>query len=555
MKQTIILCYLSCLLALGGKLQGQTITFSQLDNLNLPDGSMQMIETENGNFVSAGYWENEGWLAKFNPCGAIIWMKRFQRGNGRTLLWEVMEIENGDLIAVGQAETPQTVPNSPDVISAFVVRTDACGNILHERQVNLPTTGLPLGLLTPTAAYGVAKSLNDGIVITGQNIGVEISNLSPVEASLRKTVFLFELDSLLNPIQFTDFPHLPQQDSLVAYQVQTLRDGYAVTGSYRDPVADSIYLFAAKTDSNFQQQWLERWDAAPPDLFLTGSTVDWSLYHTATALDTNALGELLIGGSHYRNPFDFLDAFARIVDPSSGSLIDQQSYPNLGLDLALDIQSYDQGVLLSGGLTFFDGVDWTLASSVWETQPDLSPAGLFTYTDSTDYYFLATSILPLNPLDGDAHAFAGQRYLPGIGQDTSASIIFVNAQAQDQLPETPLYYGGVIVQIEDVNIRDTILCRPASPPDECLLSSFIQRQELQIQEAFPVPSGDWVTLKWEGWSPYSAQVKLMDAQGRTLQQLPVLPGATEMQLSLEALPVGRYWVHGWEGKVWQLMKQ
>ena len=532
-------------------LPAQLIEFIPFDNLRIPDGSFNMIPTSEGNFVSVGYWEDDGWLTKLNPCGALIWTQTYRRGQLPTRLYDVAERPGGGLWAVGTIDTLQPLPQLGRVPVGWVIATNACGDIEREQILRLPAAGLPnvLEAWCPTTGYALDPTWDGGLVLTGQTLFWEVTNLVPLQGIVRKTAFLYRLDSLLSPVAYTALPQLPQADSLVAYSVKTLPSReFLISGTYHNTTTDSLYLFALKTDSLLQPLWQQTWFGAPPQLGIPGQPVNYAVYHTLSSIEASPQGTVYLGGTRFAPGLDLLDACLLAIDPADGSLLNAHRFANPGIDLGLRVSLFDQGVLLGGSQTLLDGTTLALGTAVLETDWQLQPQARYTYTDSSEYQFLGTSVVAGSASSGQIHALAGVRYLAPQGQaiDTSNSILFFNSAATEDLPLQAQYYGGVIVQIEDVNVRDTVNCRPAQPPTNCLPTVTGTREALTPQplRVFPQPATDLVELHWPQPLTRPGRWHLYDAQGRCLRQGLTPVGMQQLRLPVAGLPPGLYhWQH------------
>ncbi|MDX2283826.1 MAG: hypothetical protein NW241_06670 [Bacteroidia bacterium] len=528
-------------------LPGQGFQFLRLDNLRIPDGSLNMIRTQEGNFVSAGYWEDRAWMARFNACGALVWSETYRRGQSQPRMHDLLELPDGRLIAAGLRDTLQPIPELGRLPVTWLLETDPCGEVLRERILTFPASGVPapFEVWSPSAGYAIDTALGGGYFCAGQALPLSVGSLIPLNVQARKAPFLCRLDADLQPVQYSVFPQIPQADSLVAYDVLALPDGGAIiAGAWFDAAQDSNYIFAIRTDAQLNPVWQRKWYGAPTQLNLSGQLVNYSFYHTGTSLALTPSGTVILGGTRFVYSLDFLDAFLIEIDPASGTRLRERRFPNWGLDIGLRVRTYANGILFSGGQAVYDGTGWALASVVHETDLQLAPRATYLYTDSSEYFYLATSIIPLDSLAGQRHALAGVRYLSpgGITLDSSNSIVFLNAAVADNLPLTPEYYGGVIVQIEDVNVRDTIECRPSVLPAGCQpLSTGIRLAAVPGRlRAYPNPAQDLLRLELPAALSRPAQAVLTDPLGRAVARFDLRPGLLHPELSLAGLPPGAY---------------
>ena len=539
------------LLSLGSSLSAQGIKFRKLDNLNIPDGSLNMIATQEGNFVSVGYWEDDGWLIKINPCGGIIWSKQFQHGLGRTLGFDVVERPDGKLVMVQQIDTLLPFLNtSYRIPGAWLVETNACGDMQRERLVKIPA-GNTFGVevLCPAAAYAIDNTSQDGLVVAGQTVYWEITDTVNLTGSTRKTLFLSHFDYDFAQIGYTVFEQFPLEDTLVGYDVLSLpnEEGFVVSGAYFDASEDSVYLLAIKTDVSLATEWVSKWAAAPPQFLPTVGGSNLSTYHAAVSLAMSPSGRLYVGGSQYLDtvlggvPVQTIGAGVYELELATGQLLRSRVFPDLQhpLSIGLGLTTFEEGVMLAGSVLQLGNS--APASAVYAADWELQTASLYSYTDGGAYHYLATSVLSYEDQPGGVHALSGVRYLPS-APDSTSSILFFNSGAINNLPVTPTYYGGPIVQIEEVNVLDTAFCAPTAAPTACtpFVLGLAERLEIPAFEIFPVPAAEKITVQFTEVLSSALIIKLQDLAGNVIQSWQLRPGTQETTIDLPDLPSGLY---------------
>ncbi len=537
------------LMLLAGTVSGQGIKFRDLDNLGIPDGSLNMIPSQEGNFLSVGYWEDDSWLMKLNPCGGIIWSKQFHRGAFKTLGFDVVELPNGHLASIHQIDTLIYLAGTPlRIPAAWLLETDACGNVLSERILEIPV-GIPISISipSPAAAYAMDLSDQDELVLTGQMIYWNVTNLSPLDGTTRKTAYLARFSPGLQQQDWVIFDQFPLADTLVAFDVLSLPDkaGYVVSGAYYEAATDSIFHFALRTDSTLATLWIRRWAAAPPEFLPTVGGSQLSSYHAATTLALGPGNRLYAGGSQYLDttlgglPIQTIGAAIAELDLATGNVLKQVRFPDLQrpLSLGLRLQPQENGLLLAGSVLAIGAT--APASAVFSCDWDLQPTGLFTYTDGGNYHYLATAVLPTPSQPSSAHALSGLRFLPA--SDTSSSVVFFNSGAVNPVVTSPSYYGGPIVQIEEVNVVDTAFCAPSVASAGCstLTTRLEPMDKLANLAVFPQPAAGTVQIRRDGPLP-AAGFQLLDLSG-AMRLRGLLPqGKETTELDLTAMPAGLY---------------
>ncbi len=537
----------------------QGVTFSKLDNLNIPDGSLHMIRTYEGNFVSTGYWEDDSWLMKLNPCGGIIWSKQYNPGLERSFSFDVVERPMTTLLTVQQIDT--LIPIIDTAITyrlptARLVETNPCGVIVNEELVRIPAgNNFGLNLLCPAAPFAVDNTTQDGAIVTGQAIYWEITDTMPVTGSTRKTAYLAEFDFNLNQTDYTVFPELPAEDTLVGYDVLALpnAEGYLVSGAYFDASRDSVYLMVLRTDADLNLMWKRLWAPAPKAFLPSLGGINLSQYHAATAMVRTDAGRVYVSGSQYldtillASPVTSITAGLYEIDPDNGQVLNRRVFADVQnpLSLGLGLQVFDQGLLLAGSVQKLGNA--APSSAVFEVDWNLGNPTLYSYTDGGPYHYLATSVLSYANQSGGTHALAGVRYLPG-GSDSTSSIIFFNSGAADTLPLSPNYYGGPIVQIEEVNVFDTLFCAPTTPPYGCvpLATGMAERLREPMFEVFPNPVSRVLTVRFVEPFRRPKEVRILDMQGRETYRVAGPWFREEMSVGIERLVPGIYVVDAGE---------
>lgn len=531
----------------------QGVSFTKLDNLNIPDGSLNMIRTYEGNYVSTGYWDNDSWLMKLNSCGGIIWTKQYNRGLSRSFSFDVVERPTTSLLTVQQIDTLLPIIDTSVTYrlpTARLVETDPCGTIIDEAIVQIPAGNtFGLNLSCPAAPFAVDNTTQDGLVVTGQTVYWEITDTMPVTGSTRKTAYLTVFDFNLNQVDYTVFPEFPDEDTLVGYDVISLpnSEGYLMSGAYFDSSKDSVYLLALKADINLDLVWSTMWAAAPKSFLPPTGGINLNQYHAATSITLGENGRVFIGGSQYIDtvlsgfPVQTITAGIYELDPQTGQILNRQLFPSVQnpISLGLKINTFDNGLLLAGSVLKLGGA--APSSAVFQTDWALASASLYSYTDGSNYNYLATSILSYDNQPGSAHALAGVRYLPN-ASDSTSSIIFFNSGAQDTLPVSQTYYGGPIVQIEEVNVLDTLFCSPTTAANGCVPFAVGIAEQLDFPsfDVFPNPAQDHLTIRLETPFRKPTEVRLLDLQGREVRRMQLAAGEGEDSLEVTGLAAGVY---------------
>ena len=102
------------------------------DNNN--DWARDCIQTQDGNYVITGTWNDDGWnskaaLRKYNTSGELIWAYNFSSSVANES-YEILETENGDLVFAGYSGTQH------GEYKFFMVKTDLNGNQIWKKAKN-----------------------------------------------------------------------------------------------------------------------------------------------------------------------------------------------------------------------------------------------------------------------------------------------------------------------------------------------------------------------------------------------------------------------------------
>ena len=102
------------------------------DNNN--DWARDCIQTQDGNYVVTGTWDDDGWnskaaLRKYNTSGELIWAYNFSSSVANES-YEILETENGDLVFAGYSGTQH------GEYKFFMVKTDLNGNQIWKKAKN-----------------------------------------------------------------------------------------------------------------------------------------------------------------------------------------------------------------------------------------------------------------------------------------------------------------------------------------------------------------------------------------------------------------------------------
>lgn len=127
------------------------------DNNN--DWARDAIETQDGNFVITGTWNDDGWyskasLRKYNTSGELMWAKNFNNSHANES-YELIETDEGDLVFAGYSGTQH------GAYKWYMVKTDADGNQIWKKANNSIGDAILYGLCkSPDGSYAAAGFCN-----------------------------------------------------------------------------------------------------------------------------------------------------------------------------------------------------------------------------------------------------------------------------------------------------------------------------------------------------------------------------------------------------------
>ena len=99
---------------------------------NNNDWARDAIQTQDGNFVVAGTWNDDGWnskasLRKYDMNGELLWAKNYSSATANEA-YELLETDEGDIVFAGYAGTQH------GFYQHFMVKTNADGNQIWKKK-------------------------------------------------------------------------------------------------------------------------------------------------------------------------------------------------------------------------------------------------------------------------------------------------------------------------------------------------------------------------------------------------------------------------------------
>ena len=138
--------------------RGSHICLEESGNNN-NDWARDAIETQDGNFVVTGTWNDDGWnskasLRKYGTNGELLWAKNYNNSTANEA-YELIETDEGDLVFAGYSGTQH------GFYKWYMVKTDADGNQIWKKANNSTGDAILYGLCkSPDGSYAAAGFCN-----------------------------------------------------------------------------------------------------------------------------------------------------------------------------------------------------------------------------------------------------------------------------------------------------------------------------------------------------------------------------------------------------------
>lgn len=509
------LCSLLCWLGLASIAFGQLNIPGTLDNLTVNDAAASTIQTEDCNYVMAGFWgpiagmgPDSAFLMKLDPCGCALWLEKFYppNGAGSAGFLDVIELANGELVAIGVAIVKDTLGVLPlgqvyEAQQIWTVRTTAQGDLIRSKTWGInefPFSLAPTITGVPTSnGWAIIETSEGELALTGRALDVNTGNTFP----LRLSDFLLQIDLDFNRQSWTVLPnqvgHLKWGLDLIE-----LSDGdFMISGQSLDTLNQKAYVSVVRTQADGTVRYDSLYLESRGDAIHTG----------AYAMLEKPTGKVLLVGKELapQRPMGDYDGFLMELEPGTGAQTGVLSFglPNND-DGFLDIKPFKGGYWL-GGISRDIAVGLKINDLY---QPlDTLLAGYANYKTA----FL--SVLPVG--NSDSVVLAGARYQANQGFD-STDVVMVNT-AYDSVTCASVssilsYGGGIIIQIDDINAILPGVCQ-ALPPVTCekLTLGSEGRMTPRLFHLYPNPSYGTLFLETSYQGPL--ELKCWDMTGRLVE--------------------------------------
>lgn len=248
------------------------LIWTKVYDSGLDEQALELIPTKDGNMVLTGYHDNfrEGLVAKANLQGDTLWWKTIDPTPGDDFFESIIELDNGDLVAVGL-----TLPN-PQNTNILLAKMDFKGNPIWVRS---------LGAEDKTdIGVDLAPTVDGGFVITGNNAKGLLIPINDITLLKVDELGNYNSNKISGKVYRSDDgcnPYNPNTDQLLPrWTVKAVSDDrtyYGVTnelGEYEMLVDTGLYTVTLQKES-------DNWDLCNP----IAITVDFNEFYDTTVYD------------------------------------------------------------------------------------------------------------------------------------------------------------------------------------------------------------------------------------------------------------------------------
>ncbi len=249
------------------------LSWTKVYDSGVDEQATSVIATRDGNLVLAGYFDNfrEGLVVKANMQGDTLWWRTFNPTPEDDYFEGILELENGNLVAVGL-----TLPTAGNV-NILLVKLDSKGNPLWSRSLGANDKN--------DIGYDVAPTVDGGFVITGNNAKSDLLFITDITLLKVDGEGNYESNRISGKVYRSDDgcnPYNPETDKLLPRWVVKAQSAdrtyYSVTneaGEYDMTVDTGIYTVTLLKEIN------PNWDICNP----IAITVDFNEFYDTTVYD------------------------------------------------------------------------------------------------------------------------------------------------------------------------------------------------------------------------------------------------------------------------------
>ncbi|MFK7972280.1 MAG: T9SS type A sorting domain-containing protein [Bacteroidia bacterium] len=504
-----------------------------LDNLKVKDAAARTIALDDCHFAMAGFWgglqgsePDSAFLMKVDPCGCVKWVETYfpLAGKRGAAFLDLVELNNGDIAAVGVVEAEETILGSTqDFQQMWTVVVDADGKVKQSKIWGLddfPTQLLPSLYGVPAShGWAITQDVNGDILITGRALEVDAT----LPSSWRISSMLLRTDTLFNTIDL-DFYGGQGRAELGLDLLPSVGGNIWIGGQVADSATASFYGLLRQVDASGNVLWDTLLNRSRADADGTGF---WQMAERGGRLF--AAGQS--GPAGHRLGTD--DAQLTILDISSRQVLANQ---------AIGLPTTDEGAI---SIAIDDNDNIWLGGHGESTAIALKFSPSFQLIDTVllaypQYKSLFTSVLTLP--QREEVVLGGARSRRSNTFD-SLDIVFVNT-GRDTMQCSAAeflesYTGGIIIQVDDITTKVPEAClaiQTVCAPDGITPPDLAQDLVLYPN---PVASGSTIHCEFGTHNP--GTLRLMNMQGEIVKSAKL--EGSEQTFSLPFLSPGLYIVH------------
>lgn len=422
----------------------------------LVSAAYDVIETNDGGFLMTGYsdtssnWTSFAYLIKTDAGGNILWNKLYNAGtNG----YKIVTMPGGGYALICGLLNGRTE----------LIRTDANGNTIWSTKQKLV-----LGDMAVSTGFHTG---DNGFVLTGYSFGIGGNDTN---------AFLLRLDSLGNTVWFKTYGSVHEEKGTDV--LQTNDGGFLLLG---DTYFDMSYIgtFLIRTDANGDTIWTHVYARQNANLELN-----------SVGLIPCSDGNFVFGASTYV-PATNIDLLLCKVDLSGNRIVHGLIGASSQDRASFLTETADGGFIASGFSTSFGNVNgdgWIVkTNSVFQAGCYDQQQGM---SDRTQPWTVAS----YTPVDY-ANVF-------GI-------------------------HSAGILQKNGINMLKS-----------CFLNSVPEEQNDLFLVLYPNPASDYVNLLFESIPESASVLSVTDMQGKVLFTQPIASAQTDFQIHVSDLPDGVYFL-------------
>jgi hypothetical protein len=368
----------------------------------------QMIALPEEGFLVAGSHESQGWLAKLNNCGEILWEKTYLYGSATTF-HGLAALPSGEIILAGSCRDCEP---GDTTLKALVVKTSGEGDALLNKKMGL--------FNFDATAFAVLTTEDGNIAVTGNQVWFGF--LYPTDA------FLTVLDGQLETVFFQSYDHFYYDTPKALAQLSD--GGFALAGYSNVALFEPRQALLIKTSASGSLVW-KNVSNLPASQF-------------SGVQQTND-GQIAALGMVENGPFGGTDALLVACSTASGSYLATKFYGGSSNDAGLSLHRLEEGLLASGYWGTPSQPNWGRRDWIFRLGEDFGLEEEF-FKDSYLFFHTLANVAPLSP-DGKDFAYISRMHFFDAGSN-----LFLKRTMQGhqiQLSEAPQHNQLVARDLSD----------------------------------------------------------------------------------------------------------